>query len=144
LLLIGFLVDAYDIGLFFGGQLVSLSAPTVLSSCSGDFDENHNASPFALLWSRRSRSKQGMSNRSYGPLNDQTLSKLSRSLRAITDAPVELSLETQIGKATKEIVAAEKLQALEVKRRDTGKPVSERKTLPDRHRHGRDLRMPTL
>jgi hypothetical protein len=40
--------------------------------------------------------------------------KLSRSIRAISESPPEIPFENLISEAAKEIIAVEKLQALEV------------------------------
>jgi hypothetical protein len=55
--------------------------------------------------------------------------KLARTLRALTDPPAEIHFQTLVGEAAKEIVVAEKLQALEV-----GKMLAERKGIPERNR----------
>ena len=57
------------------------------------------------------------------------LSKLSRTLRALSEPPADIPLENMVSESAKEIIAAEKLQALEV-----GKIPPERRTVPERYR----------
>jgi len=71
----------------------------------------------------------------------EILPKLTRALHSISEAPVEAPLENLISQVAKEVVAAERLRALELRSRDAGKAAAERKTAPERHR--RDARVPT-
>ncbi|KAL5490495.1 hypothetical protein ACEPAI_5328 [Sanghuangporus weigelae] len=66
--------------------------------------------------------------------NESSSSKFTRTLKSLSEPPPELPMTSLIAQATQELVAAEKLHALET-RRELGR------MLPDRSR--RDLRLPT-